>query len=133
MKTFVVIDVYIMMCHLLLTCFNPMSPLLMHDPIPFGIPCPPKEERIPIMIDSKSYHVRKLLRQAFCKRFYDGYHHIKAIKYSNLFYHACMINGEAVGYLNCSSFLLMISSSHISLIWRSCYSLVFKTVNSLIT
>lgn len=84
--------------------FQPDVPLLICDPIPFGTPCHPKEERILTMINSKTYHVRKLLRQALCTRFYDGYHPINALKYSNLFYHARMINGEAIGYLNCSSF-----------------------------
>ena len=44
-----------------------------------------------------------LLQQMFCKRFYDQYHSINALKYSNLFFCARMIDGKAVGYLDCSS------------------------------
>ena len=50
-------------------------------------PHPPKEERIPTMIDLRIQHVRKLLWQALCKRFYDRYH---------------PINGEAVSYFKSS-------------------------------
>lgn len=104
MKTFVIIDVYVMMCHLSVTLLDLMSPLLIRDPtpIPFGNPCPPKEECIPTLIDFKTQHVQKLMRHALCKRFYDWYHPINALKYSNLFYRAHMVDDEAVGYLNCS-------------------------------
>ena len=105
MKTFVVIDIYVMMCELLLTVLDPMSPLLIRDStaIPFGTPHPLKEERIPTMIDPRTQHVRKLLRQAFCKRFYDRYHPINALKFSNMLYRTHIINGEAAGYLDSSS------------------------------
>ena len=56
MKTFVVIDVYVMMCHLLLTLLDLLSPILIRNPtpIPFGNPCPLKEECILTMIDFKT-------------------------------------------------------------------------------
>lgn len=55
-------------------------------------PHPPKEERIPTMIDPNTQHVWKVMRQALCKRFY-----------SNLFYRKHRIDGKVVGYLNCFS------------------------------
>ena len=105
MNTFVVIDVYVMMCHLLLTVFNPMAPLLIHDPTPisFGTLRPLKEERIPTIINPRTQHAQKLLRQTLCKRFYDQYHPINAMKCSNMFYGTRIINSEAVSYLDCSS------------------------------
>jgi hypothetical protein len=71
MKTFLIINVKVMMCHLLLTIFNPMFLVLICDPVPFGTPHPLKEKCILTMIDPKTHHVRKLLQQAFCKRFYE--------------------------------------------------------------
>ena len=56
------------------------------------------------MIYLMTQHVRKLLRQTFYKRFYDQYHPINTMKYSNMFNHARMISGKAAGYLDCSSF-----------------------------
>jgi hypothetical protein len=62
MKTFLIINVKVMMYHLLLTIFNPMFLVLICDPVPFGTPHPLKEKCILTMIDPKTHHVRKLLR-----------------------------------------------------------------------
>ena len=72
---------------------------------PLWTPPPPplKEERILTMIDPMTQHVQKLLRQTLCKRFYNRYHPINALKYSNMFYCVHIIDGEAVGYLDCFS------------------------------
>ena len=43
MKAFVVIDVYVMMCYLLRTVLDPMSPLLIYDPTPISFNPPPPE------------------------------------------------------------------------------------------
>ena len=56
------------------------------------------------MINPMTQHVRKLLWQALYKRFYDQYHTINAMKYSNMFNRTRMISGKVVGYLDCSSF-----------------------------
>ena len=48
-------------------------------------------------------HIWKLIWQTLCKRFYDRYRPINAMKYSNMFYRTHIINGKAVSYLNCSS------------------------------
>lgn len=103
--TFVVIYVYVMNCHLLLTVLDSMSLLLIRDPtpIPFRNPRPPKEGRIPTMIDFTTQHGWNLLRQTLCKKFCDQYHHINAMKYSNMLYRTRVINVKAVGYLDCSS------------------------------
>lgn len=66
-------------------------------------PRPLQEECILTMINPKTHHDRKILQQAFCKKFYERYHPINALKYSNLVYRAHVIDGEVIGYLDCSS------------------------------